>query len=147
MCTTIVCTSFLIYGCSLRVAMFYCWVPLIFCDLILLLVESCQDPQYIKEDLSRGLECHPILMLRSSNGASHPREFQYLTRSVVSKAASVKSTLDQIERGCSDCGDSCLAVGKSCSCYTKLKEFAYLPGGILKPKYLEQVNLKRKVFS
>ena len=91
------------------------------------------------EDLSRGLEKTPILVVFSDFGLP---SFQYINTSKVHDQAYVNQTFSSLHEGlyCSCLAKDCLTSKCTCVCATAANggNFAYRPGGFLKDDFLQR---------
>ncbi|KAL3507529.1 hypothetical protein ACH5RR_032911 [Cinchona calisaya] len=94
---------------------------------------------YYIDDITRGEEDLEISLINEFNNDHQPM-FKYIPKNVTYQSAYVKFLLARIsdDNCCSNCFGDCLSSEIPCACAGETGgEFAYMPGGIVKEKLLE----------
>ncbi|XP_027165909.1 probable inactive histone-lysine N-methyltransferase SUVR2 [Coffea eugenioides] len=101
---------------------------------------------YYIDDITRGEENLEISLINEINNEHQPI-FKYIPRNITYQSAYVKFLLARIsdENCCSNCFGDCLSSKIPCACAGETGgEFAYMPGGIVKEKFLEDCMLMNR---
>ncbi|CAI9118053.1 OLC1v1019566C1 [Oldenlandia corymbosa var. corymbosa] len=104
---------------------------------------NMMESAYLVDDITTGEENVKISLINEINNEGQPL-FKYIPRNIVYREAHVKFLLARIsDDNCgSHCFGDCLMAELPCACAGETGgEFAYLPGGLLKEKFLEDTIL------
>ncbi|CAI9771226.1 unnamed protein product [Fraxinus pennsylvanica] len=103
-----------------------------------IIVQKQHSSNYV-QDITKGQEAYRIPLINEINEEPLPT-FYYIQHNVVYQNAYVKFLLARMsdDNCCSNCFGDCLSSEIPCACAGETGgEFAYMPGGLVKEKYLE----------
>ncbi|XP_078440113.1 putative inactive histone-lysine N-methyltransferase SUVR2 [Wolffia australiana] len=97
-------------------------------------------PVHDINDICKGEETVRIPIVNDFPGQQCPTHFTYIPHSIIYQNAYLNFSLARMgdEDYCSDCYNNCLLASIPCACARETGgEFAYMPGGLLKEKFLD----------